>query len=130
MDNIKERMNSLNSYLTERLLERYGNSDWFRIIGPAEPGRRAGIITFEVRRPNAVGIAEELSDRANIMIRDGVFCVHSYLNFKLGQGWLRPRLPSEHRMTYRVSLYFYNTLEECRIFLDTLHSVFDERGYI
>ena len=66
----------------------------------------------------------------NIMIRDGVFCVHSYLNHKYGEGWLRPRLPSEHRMTYRVSLYFYNTLEECDVFLNTLHSVFEERSYI
>jgi selenocysteine lyase/cysteine desulfurase len=94
------------------------------------PGHRAGILTFEIKRPNAVGIAEELSDRENIMIRDGVFCVHSYLNNKYGEGWMRPRLPSEHRMIYRVSLYFYNTLEECRIFLDALRAVFEERSYI
>jgi cysteine desulfurase / selenocysteine lyase len=33
-------------------------------------------------------------------------------------------------MLYRVSLYFYNTLEECQIFLDTLEIIFKERGYI
>ena len=38
--------------------------------------------------------------------------------------------PWEQRMTYRVSLYFYNTLDECRIFLDTLDDIFKERGYI
>jgi len=130
MNAINGRMNYLNQYLTERLLEKYGDTGWFRILGPEDAGKRAGILTLEVRRPNAVGIAEELSDKSNIMIRDGVFCVHSYLNYKYGQGWMRPRLPSEHRMTYRVSLYFYNTLAECRIFLDTLHEIFRDRSYI
>ena len=130
MDRINSQINLLNNFLTKELLKRYGDTGWFRILGPHDASRRAGILTFEVRRPNAVGIAEELSDKSNIMIRDGVFCVHSYLNFKFGQGWMRPRLPSEHRMTYRASLYFYNTLEECRIFLDTLHTIFEERSYI
>jgi cysteine desulfurase/selenocysteine lyase len=130
MNTINERMNYLNGYLTERLLKKYGDTGWFRILGPADAGKRAGILTFEVRRPNAVGIAEELSDKSNIMIRDGVFCVHSYLNYKYGQGWMRPRLPSEHRMLYRVSLYFYNTLAECRMFLAALDSIFRDRSYI
>jgi cysteine desulfurase/selenocysteine lyase len=130
MERINSQVNLLNSFLTRELLKRYGDTGWFRIIGPEDAGKRAGILSFEVRRPNAVGIAEELSDRSNIMIRDGVFCVHSYLNYIYGQGWLRPKLPSEHRMVYRVSLYFYNTLEECRIFLDTLDNIFRERSYI
>jgi len=112
------------------LLKRYGDTGWFHIIGPEDAGQRGSILTFEVNRPNAVGIADELSDRNNIMIRDGVFCVHSYFNHRYGQGWLRPRQPPEHRMFYRVSLYFYNTLEECQIFLDTLEEIFKERGYI
>ncbi len=130
LEKISGQMNLLNDFLTRELLKQYGDTGWFRIIGPADAGRRAGILTFEVKRPNAVGIAEELSDMSNIMIRDGVFCVHSYFNYMLGQGWMRPKLPSEHRMTYRASLYFYNTLEECRVFLDTLHTVFRERSYI
>jgi len=129
MENIGAQEERLNSYLSARLMERYGGGGWFRIFGPADPARRGGILTFEVRRPNAVGIAEELSD-ANIMVRDGFFCVHSYLNHVFGQGWTRPRLPSEHRMNYRVSLYFYNTLEECDYFLERLHRIFTERAYV
>jgi cysteine desulfurase / selenocysteine lyase len=120
----------LNRYLSSELLARYGDAGWFKIIGPLDPEKRGGILTFEVKRPNAVGIADELNEKANIMIRDGLFCVHSYLNEHFGQGWTRPRLPSEQRMTYRVSLYFYNTLEECRVFVDTLHDIFTERCYI
>jgi cysteine desulfurase/selenocysteine lyase len=130
MEKISGQMNLLNDFLTRELLKRYGDTGWFRILGPKDVSQRGGILTFEVKRPNAVGIAEELSDKNNIMIRDGVFCVHSYLNYIYGEGWLRPKIPSEHKMIYRVSLYFYNTLEECRIFLDTLHTIFEERSYI
>ncbi len=130
MENINAQEKCLNSYLTKLLVKRFGDTGWFRILGPTDANNRGGILTFEVKRPNAVGIAEELSEKANIMIRDGLFCVHSYLNKEFGQGWTKPRLPTEHRMTYRTSLYFYNTMEECRIFADTLEQIFKERAYI
>lgn len=130
MDRIKAQENRLNSFLTGQLLGRYGDTGWFRILGPQDTERRGGILSFEVKRPNAVGIAEELDARNNIMIRDGAFCVHSYLNKKFGTSWTQPGLPSEHRMVYRVSVYFYNTIDECQLFLDTLDEIFRERSYI
>jgi cysteine desulfurase / selenocysteine lyase len=130
LDNIHKHETILNTFLTEQLLDRYGDTGWFTILGPQDPKLRGGVLTFDVKRPNALGIAEELDSSKNIMIRDSVFCVHSYLNKLFGQGWTQPRVASEHRMTYRVSLYFYNTIEECRIFLDTLHKIFEERSYI
>ncbi len=130
MDKISAQETMLNEYLSRRLLERYGDAGWFHILGPSDPRKRGGILTFEVKRPNAVGIADDLNEKGNVMIRDGLFCVHSYLNYKFGQGWTRPRHPNEHRMTYRASLYFYNTIEECDIFLETLHEIFTERCYV
>ena len=130
MDRITAHEQMLNKFLTEELLNRYENTGWFRIIGPPDASQRGGILTFEVKRPNAVGIAEELSEKNNIMIRDGVFCAHSYFNERFGQDWTRPRSHNEHRMVYRVSFYFYNTIEECRIFLETLDEIFKERSYI
>ncbi len=130
MDRISATETRLNSYCTERLVERYRDAEWFRIVGPGDPGNRAGILTFEVRRPNAVGIAEELDEKNNIMIRDSVFCNHSYFNKIYGKGWTEPGLPQEHKMTYRVSFYFYNTIEECDVFMDTLGTIFKERSYI
>ncbi len=130
LQNISNHLLTLNKYLTDRMMNDYGETGWFRILGPAAPSERSGILTFEVKMPNAVGIAEELDARANIMVRDGVYCVHSYFNRIYGQGWSQPSLPSEHRMTYRISLYLYNTLEECDLFLKTLHTVFEERSYI
>jgi cysteine desulfurase / selenocysteine lyase len=127
---IKAQENTLNKYLTGQLLDKYGQTGWFKILGPADSDLRGGILTFEIHRPNAVGVAEELSQKNKIMIRDGVFCVHSYFNKLYGQHWLSPSLPEHQRMIYRVSLYFYNTFEECRIFLDALDSVFKDRSYI
>jgi cysteine desulfurase/selenocysteine lyase len=130
MDKISAHESQLNSYLTKQLLKRYEDTGWFRIFGPKEASQRGGILSFEVKRPNALGIAEELDGKSNVMIRDSVFCVHAYFNRLFGKGWTRPRLPAEHRMTYRVSLYFYNTMNECDIFLDTLNKIFEERSYI
>jgi cysteine desulfurase / selenocysteine lyase len=130
LDQIQTYENRLNGFLTEQLLNRYGETGWFRILGPKDPLLRGGILTFEVKRPNAVGLTEELDVKNNIMIRDGLFCVHSYLNKIYGQGWTKPRLPAEHRMVYRLSLYFYNTIKECRIFLETLQEIFEERSYL
>jgi cysteine desulfurase / selenocysteine lyase len=130
LDKIKAHEKELNTYLSGKLLERYGDLGWLNILGPKDPSKRGGILSFEVKRPNANGIAEELSEKGNVMIRDGQFCVHSYLNKRFGTGWSGPRLPNEQRMMYRASFYFYNTIEECDKFLETLHKVFEERFYI
>jgi cysteine desulfurase / selenocysteine lyase len=130
MDCIAQHENRLNNFLAQELMNRYGDLGWFKIFGPQDPSLRGGILTFEVRRPNAIGIATELDRKNNIMIRDGVFCVHSYFNGLYGQGWLRPKSHRDHRMMYRVSLYFYNTIEECRIFAETLDEIFTERCYV
>ncbi len=130
MKNITAHEHALNCFLTEGLLSRYGDPGWFKIFGPQDPALRGGILTFEVRRPNAIGIATELDRKSNIMIRDGVFCVHSYFNGQYGQGWLQPKSHRDHRMIYRISLYLYNTIDECRTFLDTLDEIFRERCYI
>jgi cysteine desulfurase/selenocysteine lyase len=130
MERITAHEGVLNCFLTEELLNRYGGTGWFKIFGPQDPALRGGILTFEVRRPNAIGIASELDRKYNLMIRDGVFCVHSYFNSQYGQGWMRPTSHKDHRMIYRVSFYIYNTIEECRIFVETLNEIFEERCYL
>lgn len=130
IDRIAAHEEQLNCHLTAGLLSRYGNAPWFTILGPQDAQRRSGVLTFVVRRPNAVGIADELDAKSNIMIRDGVFCVHSYFNERFGAGWTHPKSHRDHRMVYRVSLYLYNTLEDCDVFLETLDAIFSERGYV
>ena len=130
MDNIAAHEKQLNHYLTEKLLNRYGDTGWFMILGPQEASLRGGVLSFVVRRPNAIGIAKELSAKKNIMIRGGVFCVHSYFNEEFGENWLHPKSHRDHRMIYRVSFYLYNTIDECDLFLETLDQVFTERSYL
>jgi cysteine desulfurase/selenocysteine lyase len=130
MDRIADHERLLNNYLTDKLLSRYGDTGWFTILGPRDASQRGGILSFVVQRPNAVGIAKELNAKNNIMIRDGVFCVHSYFNDQFGVNWMHPKSHREHKMIYRVSLYLYNTLSECDVFLDTLDEIFFERSYI
>jgi cysteine desulfurase / selenocysteine lyase len=90
MERITAHEERLNSYLTKTLLAHYGDLGWFNILGPQEARQRGGILTFEVRRPNAVGIASELNAKNNIIVRDGVFCVHSYFNGQFGPNWTHP----------------------------------------
>ena len=130
IEKISAQEERLNCYLTQTLLDRYGETGWFTILGPGDATMRGGILTFVVRRPNAVGIASELDAKNNIMIRDGVFCVHSYFNDQFGPNWIRPRSYRDHRMIYRLSFYFYNTLSECDVFLETLDEIFRERSYV
>jgi cysteine desulfurase / selenocysteine lyase len=130
MENIATHEHKLNRFLTEELLNRYGDLGWFKIFGPQDPALRSSILAFEVRRPNAIGIATELDRKSNIMIRDGVFCVHSYFNQLYSKGWMQPKSHRDHRMIYRVSFYLYNTLDECRTFVETLDEIFTERCYI
>jgi cysteine desulfurase / selenocysteine lyase len=130
MERIPAHELKLNRFMTDELLSRYGDERWFKIFGPRDPAMRGGILTFEVKRPNAIGIAGELDRKSNVMIRDGVFCVHSYFNAQYGQGWLHPKSHREHRMIYRISFYFYNTIGECQTLLDTLDEIFKERCYI
>lgn len=130
LDQIREHETALNQYLSGKLLERYGELGWFTIIGPQAFEQRGGILSFEVHRPNAVGIASELDARNNIMIRDGVFCVHSYFNDRFGPNWIHPKTYHDHRMIYRVSFYLYNTFQECDVFAETLDRIFTERSYL
>ncbi|MBN2403142.1 MAG: aminotransferase class V-fold PLP-dependent enzyme, partial [Spirochaetes bacterium] len=70
LSKINEYIISLNKFMTEQILSEYGKTGWFKIIGPEDASKRGGILTFEIKRPNALGISEDLSDRSNIMIRD------------------------------------------------------------
>lgn len=79
LDRIRDHQTSLNHFLTGELLHRYGDTGWFSIFGPQDATQRGGILTFEVKRPNAIGLASDLSEKNIVMIRDGVFCVHAYL---------------------------------------------------
>jgi cysteine desulfurase/selenocysteine lyase len=103
-ENIGEYINKLNSYISSEIMNIPGIS----IIGPADPALRGGIISFNIENYEPHNIAVFL-DEANIMVRSGVFCVHSWFNAHNIKG------------AVRVSLYLYNTIEECKILIDKIN---------
>ena len=97
----------LNKLITEEILKLEG----IDIIGPSSPELRCGIISFIVEGINHHDVAIMLDEMANVMIRSGQHCVHSWFNAHGIEG------------SARVSLYLYNTKEEAQIFIETLKKI-------
>lgn len=95
----------LNTYAQE-LLEDHVN-----VIGPSEPADRGGIFPFTVDGLNSHDIAMMLDELANIAIRSGRHCVHSWFN------------ANNEESTARASFYAYNTKEEIDLMVDTLKTI-------
>jgi len=114
-DNITQHEFELNKYLTENL-SKY---EELEIIGPKDPKLRGGIFTFFAKKKGLSVIAQECDKRNNIMLRSGEFCVHSWFN---GKGVDR----GSGIGIIRASVYFYNTLEECEIFINTIKEILQE----
>jgi cysteine desulfurase/selenocysteine lyase len=112
MDNIHEHEVRLNEIITSGL----GELSNLNILGPAEPAMRGGVVSFWVDDMDPHDIAMILDEVANIMIRSGMHCVHS---------WFR-----EHGIngSARASVYLYNTEEEAKFFVDTLKDVVGKMG--
>lgn len=82
-----------------------------KLIGPANPEQRGGIISFYMEGIDSHRIALMLDQMANIMVRSGQHCVHSWFHARQIKG------------SVRVSLYFYNTLEEAALFVSSLQKI-------
>jgi len=106
-DNIKKQELELNKFITEAI----GNFPQIKMIGPKEPGLRGGIISFYVDNFDSREIALMFDQLSNIAIRSGQHCVHSWFNHQHLSG------------SARASFYFYNTLEEAKIFVETLEKI-------
>ncbi|MFQ6020640.1 MAG: aminotransferase class V-fold PLP-dependent enzyme [Candidatus Aenigmatarchaeota archaeon] len=111
MKNIENHEHELNSKVTEAL-----NIPEVSIIGPSDPLLRSGIISFNVKNTDSHEIAMMLDETANIMVRSGEHCVHSWFNAHNIKG------------SIRVSLYLYNTKKEVEIFIESLNKIINLLG--
>ncbi len=105
--NIQRHEEKLNRIITDCIRDLPG----LKIIGPQEPGKRGGIISFTIefkKGGDAHDIAIVLDETENIAVRSGAFCVHSWFNFRKCDA------------AVRASLYLYNTEDEARKFSDAL----------
>ena len=85
--------------LTEYLISKLSELPFIKIIGPADNKNRGSIVSFIMDGVHSHDIAEGLS-KQNICIRAGHHCAQPYMDL-LG-------IPG----TARISLVFYNTIEE------------------
>ncbi len=105
--NIIQQEQLLNKYVTEELLK----IPRIKIIGPLDASLRGGIVSFYMPGIDVHQIALLLDETANIMVRSGQHCVHSWFNAQ--------RIPG----SVRASFYFYNTKEETELFVATLNNL-------
>jgi cysteine desulfurase / selenocysteine lyase len=106
-DAIQKQEYLLNDCITSGIKDIPG----LHLIGPADPKLRGGIVTFYIDGIDSHRIALMLDQMANIMVRSGQHCVHSWFN--------------EHKIygSVRASTYFYNTVEEAELFVSNLKKI-------
>lgn len=105
--NVASHETKLNEIITEGIKDIKG----LGIIGPADPKLRGGIVSFNIKGMFPHDIAIMLDDVANIMIRSGAHCVHSWFNAHAIRG------------SARASFYLYNTKEEAELFIEKLKEI-------
>lgn len=106
LENIGKHEHLLNKIITEGIENIHGTE----IIGPSAE-LRGGITSFNIRGMNFHDVAVMLDEMANIAVRSGQHCVHSWFAAHGIEG------------TVRASLYLYNTKSECEIFTDNLDKI-------
>ncbi len=109
LKNIRAHENKLNQYITREIID----IPQVKIIGPEDASKRAGIVSFNIEGVDSHDVAIMMDDSSDILIRSGMHCVHP---------WFYDRDISG---SARASFYAYNTLEEARLFVDTLKMVID-----
>ena len=108
-EDIVEHELKLNSYITTELKKISG----INIIGPEDPKLRSGIVNFYIEGTDMHKFVIMLDEMANIEIRSGQHCVHSWFADK------------KIYNSARVSLYLYNTIEEAEAFITNLKKIIE-----
>lgn len=113
LDDVHQHEVSLNRIMTSILKDVNG----LEIIGPEDPAQRGGICSILLESIDAHDIAILLDEAADVMVRSGMHCVHSWFNDRgLDRGSLR------------ASAYLYNTEDEVRLFAETLVEAVEALG--
>jgi len=105
LDNISAHEIGLNQKITDAL------ADSVELLGPKDPKLRGSIFSFNVPGMEMHNVAIMLDEAANVMVRSGAHCCHSWFN--------------AHKMmgSVRASMYLYNTEEECDVFIQELQKI-------
>ncbi len=110
MEEISEHEHHLNTIASEGLKDVRNLS----MLGPADPRRKGGIFSFNLKGMLPHDVAMILDEMASVLIRSGMHCVHPYFKSHGLDGCAR------------ASFYFYNTDEELRKFIDAVKYMADK----
>ncbi len=102
--------------LTRLLMDGLKELPYITIYGSEDPDKHCGIVTFTMDGVHPHDMSSVLNDD-KVCIRAGHHCAQPLMQF-IGAG-----------STARASVYFYNTEEEVKIFLDKLSKVREVMGY-
>ena len=102
--------------LTALLMEGLAKFPYIKVYGSKDPKKHCGIVTFTMDGVHPHDLSSVLNDD-KVCIRAGHHCAQPLMQF-IGAG-----------STARASVYFYNTEEEVKIFLDKLSKVREVMGY-
>ncbi len=106
-DAIQKQERQLNECITQGIASVPG----LKIIGPADPKLRGGIVTFHIDGVDSHRVALMLDQMAGVMVRSGQHCVHSWFNAHKIAG------------SVRASAYFYNIIEEAELLVNSLAKI-------
>ena len=107
LDKIHKHELGLNKMITDALSEID-----IHPIGPQDPELRGGVFSFVPNKLDAASLAVLLDESANVMVRSGAHCMHS---------WFNARGLDD---SVRASMYLYNTEEDIEVFVDTMKSTY------
>lgn len=104
---VRQHLVGLNTLITEAM----EGLPKIRILGPADPAQRGGIVNFIMDDMDSGELSILLDQTDNIMGRSGVHCCHA--------GYKRHNLAA----SLRLSFYMYNTEQEVVLLADRLKKI-------
>ncbi|MBR1471798.1 MAG: SufS family cysteine desulfurase [Lachnospiraceae bacterium] len=102
--------------LVKILLDGMRKIPHVHVYGPAEAALHSGIVTFNIEGCHPHDISTVL-DNEHIAVRAGHHCAQPLMEY------MQEKCSMEFRATARASVYFYNTEEEARRFVEAMGKV-------
>ena len=102
--------------LMKRAMGNLEDVKGLHLVGPDQPGKRCGVLSFNIDGLVSHDIAMMLDSMANVMIRSGMHCAHPFYVSRAIDG------------SARASTYLYNNQEEIDIFTDTVRKIAETFG--
>jgi cysteine desulfurase/selenocysteine lyase len=112
-------MDNVESWDTELMRRAMGNLEDIKnlhLVGPEQPGKRCGVLSFNIDGLASHDIAMMLDSMSGVMIRSGMHCAHPFYVSRAIDG------------SARASAYLYNSREEMDIFTDTVRKIAETFG--